>query len=232
VGCDAGDRGGGRERVILKVYGGGEAAGYFTRDAEVANAKAIGKLGLGPQVLYTFDEGRVEEFVDGRPLTHDEMCEPSTSRALARALARFHRVGAMSHNDVHCNNVMLTPDGKLVLIDFEYAGPVDAAYDIANHFCEWMYPYAGPEPHMFREELYPSLDAQRNFVRAYLSEMDGEAEGEGSGAGGERVDELLSMVSGRARDVHAFWVRWAKLTGPSEFNDAYGRARAERFLRD
>ncbi|GMG50005.1 unnamed protein product [Ambrosiozyma monospora] len=45
-------------------------------------------------------------------------------------------------------------DKKLVVIDFEYAGPNIPAYDITNHFSEWMYDYHHPETphHLFTEK--------------------------------------------------------------------------------
>ena len=41
-----------------------------------------------------------------------------------------------AHNDLLSGNILLK-DGKVKLIDFEYASFNIAAYDIANHFCEW-----------------------------------------------------------------------------------------------
>ena len=107
------------ERVILKIYGKGAEAGLLVRETELANSKLIGELSLGPKVESTFEGGRVEEWIAGRALTHEEMRQPNISRQLARVLRKFHTVTDRNHNDVHCNNVMLRPDGGLTLIDFE-----------------------------------------------------------------------------------------------------------------
>ena len=51
-----------------------------------------------------------------------------------------------SHNDVHEGNILYqaglkASQRKLTMIDFEYGGYNHRSFDIANHFCEWMYCY-------------------------------------------------------------------------------------------
>jgi thiamine kinase-like enzyme len=120
---------------------------------------------------------------------------------------------------------MRLADGSgLKLIDFEYAAPLDPAYDIANHFNEWMYPYLEPEPHLYDEALYPTPHEQAHFCRAYL-----EGGGDSGGAAGESaVAALVAEVNSRRRDSHAYWVDWAARMQPrTAFNEAYGLARRQ-----
>ena len=54
--------------------------------------------------------------------------------------------------DVNLPNTLLRGDGKISLIDLEYAGPNHAAYDIANLFNE----YAGTGEHLDFVRDYPN----------------------------------------------------------------------------
>lgn len=54
------------------------------------------------------------------------------------------------------------------MVDFEYAGPNSAAFDIANHFHEWTADYHNSTPHILDPERYPSEQQRYNFYKAYL----------------------------------------------------------------
>ncbi|KAH8153465.1 uncharacterized protein LAJ45_02278 [Morchella importuna] len=87
-----------------------------------------------------------------------------------------------AHNDTQYGNILrLQAGGKsplllpmnehkqLVVIDFEYANANPPGFEFANHFCEWMSNYHGPDPpHVIKENDYPNLEQQRNFIRAYV----------------------------------------------------------------
>lgn len=87
-----------------------------------------------------------------------------------------------AHNDTQYGNLMrLTPAGEspllqpsnhhkqLVVIDFEYAGQNTAGLEFANHFTEWCYNYHHAEyPWACHAQMYPNLEEQRRFIRAYL----------------------------------------------------------------
>jgi choline/ethanolamine kinase len=49
-----------------------------------------------------------------------------------------------------------------VPIDFEYCAYNYRAFDLANHFCEWVYDYSNKQPPNFFEtkENYPSREQQ------------------------------------------------------------------------
>jgi len=204
----------GEEKVLLRIYGSTEH-GIFRREDEVKRARFVAGCGFGPQVLVNFDEGRVEEWLEGRAPTHKEIRTEEAIRLIARKLREFHDRTGLNHNDLHHNN-MLMRDGDLQILDFEYSGDLDPAYDIANHFNEWMYPYCGDEPHLYQQWLYPSLPQRRSFCSHYL----------GSKGKGTLVDDFLWEVERRQQDSHAFWVRWAE-SSPSEFNTKYGMARKQ-----
>ncbi|CAD1811101.1 Choline/ethanolamine kinase family protein [Candida parapsilosis] len=60
-------------------------------------------------------------------------------------------------------------DSNLVVIDFEYSGPNFPAYDIVNHFSEWMSNYHDAERSYFvNNKMFPTQLEQLNFIKAYI----------------------------------------------------------------
>jgi thiamine kinase-like enzyme len=74
--------------IIVRVYGQGGL--LFSRRQEQGVFIAACRLGLGPQCLLQFANGRVEECLPGVPLHAAAMRIPTVSQAIARALADFH----------------------------------------------------------------------------------------------------------------------------------------------
>jgi len=206
----------GKENLLLRLYGSTDH-GLFDRQQEVEGASFVASKGFGPQVMNTFEDGRVEEWLYGRAPSHEEMRTAENIRKIASKLRSFHDRTGLNHNDLHHNNMLLTEKGDVEFLDFEYATSADPALDIANHFNEWMYPYTGDAPHLFQLRFYPQLCQQREFCEAYL----GKSKGKGS-----LVDDFLKEVDRRRVDSHEFWVKWAD-SNPCEFNEKYGKARRE-----
>ncbi|RPB23193.1 kinase-like protein [Terfezia boudieri ATCC MYA-4762] len=87
-----------------------------------------------------------------------------------------------AHNDTQYGNILrMIPTGdsplllpmnthrQLVVIDFEYASANLRGFEIANHFCEWMANYHAPvAPHQMQQSRFPTIQEQRNFLRAYI----------------------------------------------------------------
>ncbi|KAG8746728.1 hypothetical protein FRC10_004032 [Ceratobasidium sp. 414] len=60
----------------------------------------------------------------------------------------------------------------IIVVDFEYAAPNPAAFDIANHFHEWMADYHSPDaPHVLTRSRYPTRGERWNFYRGYLGSL-------------------------------------------------------------
>ena len=89
-----------------------------------------------------------------------------------------------AHNDTQYGNLMrMEPGGEsplllpenshkqLVVIDFEYANANVPGLEFANHFTEWCYDYHGDDAFALRENLYPTLEEQWRFVRAYIQHV-------------------------------------------------------------
>jgi len=83
-----------------------------------------------------------------------------------------------SHNDAQAGNLLRLTKPKeggaehrqIIVVDFEYASPNPAAFDIANHFNEWTSDYQSATPHILNPSMYPNLEQRRNFYRAYLDQ--------------------------------------------------------------
>ncbi|KAI0308251.1 kinase-like domain-containing protein [Multifurca ochricompacta] len=124
------------------------------------------------------------------------------------------------HNDAQYGNLLRlnkvqegTPDHhQIIVVDFEYASPNPAAFDIANHFHEWTANYHGSTPHVLDASRYPSLAERRTFLTAYLENRatpDTPAFLDLSPAARER--ELVALektVRAWSPSSHAMWAVW------------------------
>ncbi|XP_033018766.1 choline/ethanolamine kinase [Lacerta agilis] len=123
------------------------------------------------------------------------------------------------HNDVQEGNILLlagreaAASDRLMLIDFEYSSYNYRGFDIANHFCEWVYNYAYDQWPFYKAspENYPSRHQQLHFIRCYLEEAAGK-KGRPSPEEQERLEEeMLLEISRFAMASHFFWGLWSIL---------------------
>ncbi|KAJ7770796.1 choline kinase cytoplasm [Mycena maculata] len=81
-----------------------------------------------------------------------------------------------AHNDAQYGNLLLLSERnenmpehrQIIVVDFEYAAPNPASYDIANHFHEWTANYHSDTPHILDHTRYPTKEERYNFYMAYL----------------------------------------------------------------
>ncbi|KAF9568549.1 kinase-like protein [Agrocybe pediades] len=101
------------------------------------------------------------------------------NRFLAWVLKRPQTFGTrrvFAHNDAQYGNLLRLKDDsegvdehrQIIVVDFEYAAPNPAAYDIGNHFHEWSANYHCPTPHLLDPARYPTLEERRNFYASYI----------------------------------------------------------------
>jgi ethanolamine kinase len=57
---------------------------------------------------------------------------------------------------------------QVVFIDLEYGGPAPAAFDIANHMCE----FVGCEGELDYERWFPARSYQLDWLTLYLTEFN------------------------------------------------------------
>ena len=131
---------------------------------------------------------------------HAALDLPRFAGELARLEARFAALSASSpgaraalrvvvaHNDLLAGNV-LTDGREVRFIDYEYGAPSYAAFDLANHFCE----YAGFDSDFAAG--FPSREVREDVVATYLDSAD--------------VADFTDLVDFFVLPDHLWWGTWA-----------------------
>lgn len=150
------------------------------------------------------------------------------------------------HNDVQEGNILKVfkerlrnneEEIELRLIDFEYSAYNYRAFDLANHFCEWMIDYTVAEPVYFSVALdkWPSKEQQLLFIRTYLGKNTTENSHPLNEPSLEEV-ELMNQITRFALASHFLWGLWGIVQ--ERFSDKtnisfsymdYGMARLEAY---
>ncbi|KAH8120586.1 kinase-like protein [Phellopilus nigrolimitatus] len=164
-----------------------------------------------------------------------------------------------AHNDAQYGNLLRlkghkkegAPDHRqIIVVDFEYASPNSAAFDIANHFHEWTADYHGSTPHILNPARYPSEQERHNFYRSYLthacppftssvsSSADGKAVISAPGSDGgvdldlnTEIQRLEAQVRAWSPASHAMWAVWG-LVQANEDLELAAQAHAKGALPD
>ncbi|KAH8100458.1 kinase-like protein [Cristinia sonorae] len=171
--------------------------------------------------------------------------------------AQEQKVGAsrrvFAHNDTQYGNLLrlnsptagLVEHRQIIVVDFEYASPNPAAFDIANHFHEWTANYHADTPHVLHPDRYPTVDQRRNFYRTYIMHStDPDAaptnlQPDNMEVQIEQLDKQVRMWSPAS---HGMWALWGLVQareflegqdGEPEFDYVgYARCRMESFRRE
>ncbi|KDQ54778.1 hypothetical protein JAAARDRAFT_37882 [Jaapia argillacea MUCL 33604] len=123
------------------------------------------------------------------------------------------------HNDAQYGNLLMLTSHKkgapehhrIIVVDFEYASPNPAAFDIANHFHEWTANYHTATPHILDPTRYPTIEQRQNYYRAYLSHTTSTSLRAGISVDhiAERdFQKLDSQVRAWSPASHAMWAVW------------------------
>eukprot|EP00903_Cladosiphon_okamuranus_P017687 g16286.t1 len=81
--------GGVNQTVLLRSYGKGTEM-FFSREVELRAFKRLAERGFGPALLATLEDGRVEEFLEGKALGAEDMRKPAISALIARRMSELH----------------------------------------------------------------------------------------------------------------------------------------------
>ena len=92
------------------------------------------------------------------------------------------------------------PDKSIFLLDFEFSSEINIAYDIANHFNEWMYKYEN-DWYNYDKKLFPNKQQQIEFCKNYLSTNSI-----------KDIEKLLYSVHESLIISHKFWIDWGLKT--------------------
>ncbi|KIY51338.1 choline kinase, cytoplasm [Fistulina hepatica ATCC 64428] len=123
-----------------------------------------------------------------------------------------------AHNDTQYGNILRLKAHKpgapehrqLIVVDFEYAAPNPASYDIANHFQEWTADYHSATPHLLVQAKYPTFEQRRNFYMAYLEHSSPRGTFDALSAGEREsvIADLDYQVAIWSPASHAVWAIW------------------------
>lgn len=125
-----------------------------------------------------------------------------------------------AHNDAQYGNLLrlerikegLPEHHQVIVVDFEYASPNPAAFDIANHFHEWTADYHSPTPHILDPTRYPYPQERRNFYVAYLAQSivssSAPPEALEKDIPEKELEKLDRQVRAWSPASHAMWAVW------------------------
>lgn len=94
------------------------------------------------------------------------------------------------------------------MVDFEYAAPNPAAFDIANHFHEWTADYHGPTPQILDPARYPSYKERRNFYLAYMSQSLLPPQALSKEVLEKELEKMDCLVRAWSPAAQAVWAMW------------------------
>merc|ERR1719206_1046299 len=102
------------------------------------------------------------------------------------------------HNDALLANCVVQKKAeKVIFIDMEYGGPSYAAFDIANHFVE----YVGCDGVLDYEKWLPTKEFQIDWIQSYLDNREGIKK--------EEVKVVYEEVQLFMLCAHLLWSVWA-----------------------
>lgn len=102
------------------------------------------------------------------------------------------------HNDALLANCVVQKKAEQVIfIDMEYGGPSYAAFDIANHFVE----FVGCDGELDYERWLPSKEYQLDWIQEYLAHREDIKE--------EGMEEVYNQVQQFMLCAHLLWSVWA-----------------------
>ncbi|KAL1231070.1 hypothetical protein TSPI_03725 [Trichinella spiralis] len=114
------------------------------------------------------------------------------------------------HNDIQEGNILLPNECSshkgIMFIDFEYSSYNYRGFDLANHFCEWIFDCTITEPPGFVVEPshFPTEAEQLQFFSSYLEELKKPVDA-------DVLEFMLQEVSGFVPVSHLLWGVWALL---------------------
>lgn len=109
------------------------------------------------------------------------------------------------HHDLQHCNILKHPDGRMMVVDFEYSCVLPTTFDLANHFVEWQYDYMDADSQLHRPERYPTVPQQTHFVREYLRARHQREPSD------EEVESFRLAVQKHSTLPHMHWCLWALL---------------------
>lgn len=104
---------------------------------------------------------------------------------------------------------------KMVLIDFEFCSYNWRGFDLANHFCEWMYDYSYDKfPHYkYNPQNYPNENQMRLFINEYVKHYHQGENYIGPQEEKATVEKILNEIRYFTLASHLLWTLWSVIHG-------------------
>lgn len=120
---------------------------------------------------------------------------------LQKTLEKTESPVVFAHNDLLLGNVVYTEsEDSVTFIDYEYAAFNYQAYDIANHFAE----FVGLNMETIDyKTMFPSEELQKDWIKVYLEEFQNRIPSE------KEIEDLYVNVNKFILVSHIFWGIWA-----------------------
>lgn len=261
------------KEVLIRIYGqthGDKEKALEALITESVIFTLLSERGLGPKLHGIFPGGRIEQYINARPLLNKELADEKLSVQIAQKMASIHSMEVplhkdpgwlwetisrwlktcdtvlkgddvpefaralfdkinlhseavwlkerlemenspvvFCHNDMQEGNILISQDNekennncesRIVVIDFEYCSYNYRAFDIANHFVEWIYDYTEKNHPFYSENLsnYPTEKQRLRFIKAYLEEL----------GSSENPKKIMREVEVFTMASHYFWTLW------------------------
>ncbi|CAG5074370.1 Similar to ETNK1: Ethanolamine kinase 1 (Homo sapiens) [Cotesia congregata] len=194
------------EMLLIRIYGN-KTDLLIDRKDEVRNIRVLNKAGYTHSLYATFNNGLVYEFINGEVLTPETVINPEIYWLVAKRLAQMHLLDPREYcpginwGNAHRESIIWNKTEKFIdvtFIDFEYTGFNYQAFDIANHFAE----FVGVENVDY--DRYPDEAFQRSWLKIYLQAFN-----KSSSVSEEQVTKLFKQIKKFNLLTHFFWGCWA-----------------------
>ncbi|KAF3986392.1 hypothetical protein FT663_04909 [Candidozyma haemuli var. vulneris] len=121
------------------------------------------------QLVFTYRDWLFSKYDSSRFSENYRFCHNDTQYGNLLLRETFDPDEVIQPADSSGVNTTNRRDNDLAVIDFEYSGANFPAYDIADHFAEWMSDYADEkQPHVIHEEAFPKQAEQLNLIKSYI----------------------------------------------------------------
>jgi choline/ethanolamine kinase len=148
-------------RILLRIYGVGVDE-ILHRDREIVWLKLLSQMNIGPQLLGTFANGRLEQYLDSATLTHPEISDPVVSETIANRIGELHSI------------VDTFPPTKIERDSPEIWYNVDKWYPMAMHVVTEIYKRKPESREGLRLFGILQLDTEIKNLKEILNKLDSE----------------------------------------------------------
>ena len=144
------------------------------------------------------DEDKAKRFKEAGIMSYEQLGKEIDD--MEAALKDCGSPVVFTHNDLLLANIIYNKDeGKVTFIDYEYGDSNYLAFDLGNHFTE----FVGVGDKLDYDGLYPKEDFQKEWLGRYLTAYNGSKPTEAE------VHELYVLVNKFALTANLQWGIWA-----------------------